>query len=454
MPEYRIVRDETGHAFDEGTIVRRAVPTAEARSMGGAGDGEDTIFVTSGTDTTTPLDWEGGRNAWITLSTGEAEVVSQSCDTERQPQVGDRYRITRSGSHGFSLGTTVRLAQAGGAGDALIGNSAYMTTTEVLVQPPWQEGVTAFVAMDQVEYVSPGEALGEALVEAQAAQEPVPVAEHGAPPAVAGAGVHQRAPGSCTTTSPVVVPRSTPAAGPVQHLGPRGRRVPHRAGCAIRPGRGAGEALAEQRRREAAELLVDPEPDPDLPPPEEVLRLLREEHPALFVEEREQIASLLDQITVARAAVDEARQERALWLDRLITRSRVVANDNDWCGVYDSAMRALGLPGRRDEHDTDDDEDDEEEEEREDVTVTATIEISVDFDDEMFDSWFEDRHGVSISSRSNETDIHLHHRRRARRQRPCRRVRLRRGHRLGERPPVLRGRQRIRMGHREQELQQ
>lgn len=150
--------------------------------------------------------------------------------------------------------------------------------------------------------------------------------------------------------------------------------------------------------------------DPDAPlPPEEVLRIIRADNTLLheYTEQVQTIESLLAQVVVARQAVDDARHERALWLDRLITRSREVARQQDWCGVYDAGMRELGLPGRHDAHEgvTVDDDDEDDEPVTEEITVTATIEISVNFDDGDFDSWFENLHGVSISSASNSTDF-------------------------------------------------
>jgi hypothetical protein len=124
----------------------------------------------------------------------------------------------------------------------------------------------------------------------------------------------------------------------------------------------------------------------DVPPPEEVLRLL-DETPSLHEEfevEREQIRDLLAEVNAARAAVDAARQERAQWVARLIERSRVVARQQDWCGVYDRGMRDLGLPDR---HGWTPPPESEPEPSTETVTETALIEVSVPFDEDQFESW-------------------------------------------------------------------
>lgn len=148
---------------------------------------------------------------------------------------------------------------------------------------------------------------------------------------------------------------------------------------------------------------AEPEPEPtpaELPPPEEVLRLIREDAPDDWAAEITTIEGLLARIVEARTAVDAARMDRAQWLDRLIDRSREVADDNDWCEVYDRAMEELGLPSRGDrEPDT------------EEVTVTANAEVTVSFDEDHFESWFSDHFDTtdfaSINSHSTSFTVNL-----------------------------------------------
>jgi hypothetical protein len=155
---------------------------------------------------------------------------------------------------------------------------------------------------------------------------------------------------------------------------------------------------------------TEPTNSDDLPP-EEIVRIIAGD-PALreqYATQVNEIESLLVQLTEARTAVADARHERALWLDRLIVRSREVAREQEWCGVYDAGMRELGLPDRHTDWNGvtpgDDDDEEDDEPETETITVTATIEVSVNFDDNDFDAWFEDRHGESISSSNNSTDF-------------------------------------------------
>lgn len=153
------------------------------------------------------------------------------------------------------------------------------------------------------------------------------------------------------------------------------------------------EAAAQPEPEPVVE--AEPEPTPDLPPPEEVLRRLTErDNIDPEVRRRRSIASitdLLQQVTEARTAVDAARHDRASWLDRLIERSREVADEQEWCEVYDRGMEELGLPSRHDR-----------EPEQEEVRVTATAEVEVSFDSDDFESWFSD----GVSSEFASIDSH------------------------------------------------
>lgn len=71
-----------------------------------------------------------------------------------------------------------------------------------------------------------------------------------------------------------------------------------------------------------------------------------EDAPIEIADKAAVVRDLQQRITQARESIDANRQERAEWTERLIERSRVVADREEWCGVYDAGMRELGLPDR------------------------------------------------------------------------------------------------------------
>lgn len=61
------------------------------------------------------------------------------------------------------------------------------------------------------------------------------------------------------------------------------------------------------------------------------------------------VETLAQQIERVEAEILAERNEWSQWVQTAIDRSREVANDADWCGVYDATMERLGFPGRREE---------------------------------------------------------------------------------------------------------
>lgn len=300
-------------------------------------------------------------------------------------KVGDVYRVTAAtGGHGFDVGTEVKVAtgQMLTRPYELSGGQAsiYGTTSDVLHEPPWITGGTAWLVIR-------GHGVNAEFVRAV-------IAEHGSVPEwpLRECSVH---------TSPQHRPHyHVSYGGDVFDEEANGTRLGFNYTVYEEPG-----AHTQQGVRWASRAWLDanpqteavPEPEPsqicDDPPPEEVLRFLREERPDWSNRrQRHAIRDLLRNLSEARTAVDTARHERAEWLDRLIERSREVADEQDWCGVYDAGMEELGLPTRHDR-----------EQETQEVTVTARIEFSYTFDDNDFDEWFEGRFDESISSSPNST---------------------------------------------------
>jgi hypothetical protein len=141
-------------------------------------------------------------------------------------------------------------------------------------------------------------------------------------------------------------------------------------------------------------------------PPEEVVRLIREGESADDVQlgDAAAIEALVEQVTAARRERDEARQERAQWIDNAVTVSRRHARGADWCGVYDRTMEALGLPGRGD------DDDDDDEPEMEWVTVTQDVVITASHSVPDADDYFVEEFGaphafVEYESDTDEVDM-------------------------------------------------
>lgn len=105
-------------------------------------------------------------------------------------------------------------------------------------------------------------------------------------------------------------------------------------------------------------------------------------------DEYDRVKAAAERLTEAKAAVVSEQQERAQWLERLIERSRVVADEQEWCGVYDEGMRALGLPDRSSWNGH-----------NETVTVSTNIEVEVSFDSDDFEDWFRSKYdGVDFRS--------------------------------------------------------
>lgn len=61
------------------------------------------------------------------------------------------------------------------------------------------------------------------------------------------------------------------------------------------------------------------------------------------------VETLAQQVAKAEAALQQERDEWTNWVRFAVERSQEVANDNDWCGVFDATMERLGLPGREPE---------------------------------------------------------------------------------------------------------
>lgn len=58
------------------------------------------------------------------------------------------------------------------------------------------------------------------------------------------------------------------------------------------------------------------------------------------------VETLAQQVERAEQALAKDRKEWGDWVTFAIERSREVANEADWCSVYDDAMERLGLPRR------------------------------------------------------------------------------------------------------------
>jgi hypothetical protein len=61
------------------------------------------------------------------------------------------------------------------------------------------------------------------------------------------------------------------------------------------------------------------------------------------------VETLAQQVAQVEAEIQRERNEWSQWVQKAIDRSREVANDADWCGVYDATMERLGFPGRAEE---------------------------------------------------------------------------------------------------------
>jgi hypothetical protein len=59
------------------------------------------------------------------------------------------------------------------------------------------------------------------------------------------------------------------------------------------------------------------------------------------------IETLTQQITTTEAEIRTARDEWSDWVRTAVDTSQEVADEQDWCGVFDAAMERLGLPARR-----------------------------------------------------------------------------------------------------------
>lgn len=109
--------------------------------------------------------------------------------------------------------------------------------------------------------------------------------------------------------------------------------------------------------------------------PEEIRTALGAQE--LTVDEHGDSSRLLTRLIDALRARDEAvavrdtaRAERSSWRERLIERSHEVAEDNEWCEVFDAGMERLGLPPRHPDP------------EQETITVRATAVIRLNPDDD------------------------------------------------------------------------
>lgn len=169
-------------------------------------------------------------------------------------------------------------------------------------------------------------------------------------------------------------------------------------------GRGAWVVLRDDNRSHCdvnAEYAEPPEPEPEAVSYEAALAAAEAALADVEDEaEKQRLTTLLDDLRGAHAARMEAQQERASWLERLIERSREVAEEQDWCGVYDSGMRELGLPDRSSMP-----------ERQREVTAYADIEVEVGFDEDHFEEWFRARYDAfdfdSIDSNSVTFTVNL-----------------------------------------------
>lgn len=84
------------------------------------------------------------------------------------------------------------------------------------------------------------------------------------------------------------------------------------------------------------------------------------------------VETLAQQVQQAEEALRRERDEWTDWVRHAVERSQEVANDNDWCGVYDATMERLGLPPRTPP---------EPEEEEVGWRATVTLRRTVDDDD-------------------------------------------------------------------------
>lgn len=294
------------------------------------------------------------------------EPVSQVRDI----RVGDTYRIiSAEGGHGFAIDTLVKVANQPDGQDPNP-HSFFVTTQEPPTQAnlTWRGGVSAYVRADGVNpsaaFVSEVEPTPEPERAAHYDTPEWPVLECTERDHMAAAHYHVDMPGTS------VVGFS--------------RYVHERDGFTTRQG-----ARFSTNRDD----WVRPEPEipaEEIPPPEEVLALLLADTDQ-FPHQRLRIEALMGEVAQARARVDDARQERAQWLDRLIDRAHEVASDEDWCSVFDDGMEELGLPRRG-------------EPERETVTVTASVEVSVDFDEDQFVEWFNENVSSDHDGADSQTE--------------------------------------------------
>lgn len=59
------------------------------------------------------------------------------------------------------------------------------------------------------------------------------------------------------------------------------------------------------------------------------------------------IETLTSQIAAVETQVHTDRNEWSQWVQRAVETSQDVANEQDWCDVFDAAMERLGLPRRQ-----------------------------------------------------------------------------------------------------------
>lgn len=315
----------------------------------------------------------------------EGETPTVPVSTEWAP--GQKYRVTSDrGGHQFPVGTIVTAIRNTGYGESRNRLAYFHATTRDDVDPEvgapqnvgttaWVYGTTDYEGYTNVERAPEFEDTG--LVR-ECDVEEHPETEH----------AHWRFRGG-----PVV---ATPVDWTAQ------ARRWHRAGTFAK-----GEHLVSHSvtlDEEPTEVITDRVEN--LPvPPAEVLRMLREhpeDHRPRAVQRAGTIERLIGEVAAATEVRDAARQERAQWMNEVITVSRRYASDQAWCGVYDQAMVSLGLPNRHDSMDPDPDE--EEEPETEEVSVTATVTVTIPMDDDDVEQWIADRYYISTADLSDTSE--------------------------------------------------
>jgi len=95
------------------------------------------------------------------------------------------------------------------------------------------------------------------------------------------------------------------------------------------------------------------------------------------------IETLAAQVTRTEAEVKASRDQWTDWVRDAVERSQEVADEEDWCGVYDAAMERLGLPPRPPKE--------------VDIDWHCEVTMSITVDDDDIMRMIRDNHGYGIS---------------------------------------------------------